>query len=268
MSKTGICFSGGGARGAYQLGALKALEEMGIFQQTTAYSGSSIGSVNACMVATRGIDETFEIWKSITPGMLQSTEHFFRRLIKERFELIDNGLFTIKELKLLLDEKLDFEELKKHEVYITISEGGPIDTGFLGLVKSSYAHFVHKDEKSVYIPVSGLESDDFNKIILASCSIPIVFPGIKINDHKYYDGGLFDNVPVKPLVESGCYKIIVLHLHRINYVDKDKYPGVTFHEIKHRHSLGGILNFDAERAIKTYELGYADATAYFEEHQF
>jgi len=59
MNKVGLCFSGGGARGAYQIGAVKALVELGIFSHIQVFSGTSIGAVNACMVATKNIDQIY-----------------------------------------------------------------------------------------------------------------------------------------------------------------------------------------------------------------
>jgi len=194
---------------------------------------------------------------------LHSTESFFKRLLKERMELVDHGIFKINELRTLLQQNLDLEALRKKEVYIAISEGGSANTGLFGLIKASYQHYIKKDSKAVYIPIADQSEKDIYNFILASCSIPIIFPGIQINDRKYYDGGVYDNVPVKPLVESGCDTIIVLHLLKFNFVDKGKYPGINFCEIKHKHSLGGILNFDHEQAKKTYQLGYLDTLAYF-----
>lgn len=264
MNKIGLCFAGGGARGAYQIGAVKALEEMGIFQHVSVFSGTSIGAVNACMVATKSIDEIYELWKNITPDMLHSTESFFKRLIKERMELADNGIFEINVLRELLQQHLNLEKLRKKKVYIAISEGGAADTGIFGLLKASYRHYVKKDSKVVYIPIARQKKPDIYNFILASCSIPIVFSGISINDRKYYDGAVYDNVPVKPLIDAGCDTVIVVHLHKFNFFDKAKHPGINFYEIKHKNSLGGILNFDPEQAEKTYQLGYQDTIAFFQ----
>ena len=56
MKKLGIAFAGGGARGAYQIGAWKALKEAGIDQQISVYSGASVGSLNAAMFAMGDYD--------------------------------------------------------------------------------------------------------------------------------------------------------------------------------------------------------------------
>ncbi|MBN2504611.1 MAG: patatin-like phospholipase family protein [Bacilli bacterium] len=266
MPKIGLCLAGGGARGAYQIGAAKALEEKGVFNQISAFSGTSIGAVNACMLATKGVDETYEIWKAIDHEVLQSTEGFFRRLLKERLEFVENGMYTIDELRKLLNKHLNYDELRKREVYVTISEGGSEDTGFYGLLKASFDHYFKKQRKSVHVRIEDQTEEFIRELILASCSIPIVFSPIRIAGKKYYDGGIYDNVPVEPLVSAGCDVIIVIHLHKLNFIDKSKYPDTHFIEIKHKHSLGGILNFDPDQTEKTYEYGYADIIMHFEQH--
>ncbi len=266
MEKIGLCLAGGGARGAYQIGAAKALEEMGILQRISAFSGTSIGAVNACMLATKSVDETYSVWSSINHDVLQKTEGFFKRLIKERLDLIDNGLFTINELRKLLNEHLEVEKLRDKEVYVTMSEGGNTDQGFSSLLKSSFDHYFRKQKKSVHVRIADQGKEMIHDLILASCSIPIIFPPIEIAEHKYYDGGVYDNVPVKPLVDAGYDRIIVIHLHRINFLDKSKFPETKFLEIRHKHSLGGILNFDPEQTRKTYEYGYADTINFFHEN--
>jgi NTE family protein len=83
---------------------------------------------------------------------------------------------------------------------------------------------------------------------------------------KFYDGGVFDNTPVKPLVENGCDEIIVIHLHKNrSQVRKEDYPNVTFHEIRHSKAreLGRILKFSKKQTKQLYQYGYEDAKNYF-----
>lgn len=70
MNKLGICLSGGGARGAYQIGALKALEELGILQKASAFSGASIGAVNVTFAAIGSLDLAMDIWFNVPEAPL------------------------------------------------------------------------------------------------------------------------------------------------------------------------------------------------------
>ena len=49
----GLVLSGGGAKGAYEVGVWQALEEAGIASNITAISGTSVGAINAALFATR-----------------------------------------------------------------------------------------------------------------------------------------------------------------------------------------------------------------------
>lgn len=265
MSKIGLCLSGGGARGAYQIGACQALEDLHIFQEISAFSGTSIGSVNASLVATMKPSEVREIWFSISPDLLKRTENTFKNIIKEKLEFKETGIYEIGELEKTLRNHLDLNKLKKSEVYITLSDGGEVNEGIFGLFRNSYQHYIKKDSKVIYAPLHEVSDDNLVfKEILASCSIPIVFAPTPLGGHQYYDGGVYDDVPVRPLIDAGCDTIIVVHLHRFHLFDKAKYPQITFHEIVSKQKLGGLLNFDPEQSKKIYEYGYSDTIKYFE----
>ncbi len=263
--KIGLCLAGGGARGAYQIGALKALDELGLLSKVNAYSGTSIGSVNACLAATLPVDEIKDIWFQLTHDLLKKTEGIFEKLRKEKLEFKETGIFEIEELENLLKKHLNVAVLKTKEVYVTLAEGGMNHEGIIGLLKSSYQHFIKKDRKVIYAAVNHKSVDDLSiyKQIIASCSIPIAFAPTISDKHQYYDGGVYDNVPVRPLVDAHCDRVIVIHLSKLSLFDPKKFPNVIIDEIKPKHHLGGILNFDGEKSRKLFEYGYTDTIAYF-----
>ncbi|MFA5467004.1 MAG: patatin-like phospholipase family protein [Candidatus Izemoplasmatales bacterium] len=268
MKKLGLCLSGGGARGAFQVGAFKALEELGILKLVSVYSGTSIGSVNASLISTKPVTEVERIWLSIEPDALSRSESLFKRIIKEKASFVDNGVYKIDELGAMIDLHLDFDLLRQKEVFITLSQGGFVDDGLFGLFKSSYQHYIKKETQAIYVPVKEHSNTEIKQMILASCSIPIVFPPVKLLDREYYDGGVYDNVPVKPLVDDGCDTVIVIHLHRLNFIDRSSFPGINIIEVKHRGTLGGYLNFEPERSQKLMNLGYQDTIEVLKKHSF
>lgn len=267
MNKLGLCLAGGGARGAYQIGVAKRLEELCILSQISAFAGTSIGSVNAVLLATRNVDEALTLWKDIDPSEIHTAESLFKRVMSEKIKIIDNGLFSIEALRGRLWREIDFGQARSKEVYVTVSDSGKAEDSFLGLFKSTYRHFVKKDSQAVYALLSDHNDEDIVDIIMASCSIPIIFPAVTINNRKYYDGGVYDNVPIEPLVQAGCDTIIICSLHLFHFYDLSKYPGVRFIEIRHPHSLGGVLNFDPNHAETCFRLGYEDAKLYFEKNE-
>lgn len=259
--KLGLAFSGGGARGAYQIGAVRALIELGIFEHVAAFSGTSIGAVNAAFVASTPIDAILRLWTSISPHDIQKSESWFDRLRNEKWKMADHGLFEIGKLKDVLEERLDVEAVKRHTVFVTLSEGGSVDSGLFGLFKTSYAHYAKRDSKVVYALLANEADRDVVPLILASCSIPVVFPAVVMGEKQYYDGGVYDNLPAEPLVQAGCDKIILIHLQLLEFLDKSRYPDVSIFELRHKGSLGGILHFEKNHAMALYERGYQDTMA-------
>lgn len=259
--KIGLAFAGGGARGAYQIGAARALRELGVLDRVSAFSGTSIGAVNAAFVASAPLEKILDLWSSISPQDIKKTESWFERLRTEKWRMAERGLFEIGKLKDMLETELDVRTLKQKTVFVTLSESGPVDSGLFGLFKTSYSHYVKGDSKVVYALLSNQEDSDIVPLILASCSIPIVFAAVSMGDKQYYDGGVFDNLPVEPLVQAGCDKIILIHLHLLEFLDKSRYPHLPIFELKHKGSLGGILHFEKNHAMAIYELGYRDLMA-------
>lgn len=256
--KIGLAFSGGGARGAYQIGVAKALQELGVLERIQCFSGTSIGAVNAAFVASAPLERVLHLWTSISPQDIKKTESFFERLRTEKWRMVDHGLYEIGKLKDVLQAELDIQAVKQTSVFVTLSESGPVDSGLFGLFKTSYSHYVKGDSKVVYALLSQQEDQDIVPLILASCSIPIVFPAVAMGEKQYYDGGVYDNLPVEPLIQAGCDKIILVHLQLLEFLDKSKYPNIAIFELKHKGILGGILHFEKSHAQSIHDLGYRD----------
>jgi NTE family protein len=266
MNKLGLCLSGGGARGAYQVGVCKALEELGYYNRVEVFSGTSIGAVNASLLATSSIDDVKKIWVEFPEASFDYIDNLMKMLRARDFSFLKNGLVDIHNLEELLDENLKIDKLKDSEVYVTLSPAGLPDEGTLGILKSSFSHYLRGNKKVIYSPLHMQKREDIHKQIIASCSIPIVFPAVKLNGKQTFDGGLYDNIPIKPLVDAGCDTVIVINLQKIIRFNPKKFPGIHIIEIKPKKSLGAILNFDHNQSRTRYELGYEDAMTYFKEN--
>lgn len=159
----GITLSGGGARGLAHIGVLKALEEKGI--QPDVISGASAGAiVGALYAAGKTPDEIFDIAK----------ESNLFKLLKVNF--MSRGFANLKYLKQVLEENIahdNFDALTT-PLYISISNLG---------------------KGEVEIRSNGKLFD----VVVASCSIPIVFSPVEIDNQIYVDGGLLMNMPAQPI---------------------------------------------------------------------
>ena len=64
----GLVLEGGGGKGAYHIGAVKALQEMGI--EIGGVAGVSVGALNGAMIVQGDTDRAYELWYNIDPSMV------------------------------------------------------------------------------------------------------------------------------------------------------------------------------------------------------
>jgi NTE family protein len=174
----GLVLSGGGMRGIAHIGAIKALEEYGIFP--THIAGASAGAVVGALYAY-GYDwqEMLKFFKSI---QIMDIKKY--ALNKPGF--IDAEKFY-SDFKVFLKED-NFESLKK---MLTIT-----------------ATNILNGELEIF------NKGELIKPVLASAAFPGVFAPVKIKDSYYIDGGTLNNFPIEPLKKM-CDKIIGVYVNGI-----------------------------------------------------
>lgn len=179
MTNYALILSGGGARGIAHLGVIQALGEHDI--KPTAISGTSAGAIVGAFYAS-GYTPT-EILDIICKTK------FFKLL---RPALSTSGLLQIDSLGQMFQEYLadSFEDLK---IPLTIN-----------------ATNLDKGETTFFS-----EGELIKPILAASC-IPAVFKPIKINGHRYVDGGMLNNLPVEPFLNTS-HKMIGIHTNPIDH---------------------------------------------------
>lgn len=178
----GIALGGGGARGFAHLGVLQALKEKGI--EPDIISGVSAGAiVGAYIAAGKQPREVLEIMKQYNfSGMAKLTR-------------LKNGLLSLSKMKSNLDSHIKVKKIQD------------LDLPFIITVSNMLAGKVEYISKG---PLS--------KLVQASASIPILFKPVEYKGSLYNDGGIFDNLPVKPLKEK-CKKIIAVSISPIQKID-------------------------------------------------
>jgi NTE family protein len=181
--KIGLVLSGGGARGFAHLGVIEALNEAGIFPDVI--SGTSAGALVGVLYADGYSSK--EIYKLMNTG---SRLDFMRPVLPREGLLQISGILKI--LKANLRSK-EFNELKI-PLFVAATD---LNNG-----------------KAVYFS----EGDLFDPVI-ASASIPVLFQPVKINDISYVDGGVMDNMPIKP-IEDKCEILIGSFVNPIGYMEK------------------------------------------------
>lgn len=161
--KTGIVFSGGIAKGAYQIGFCKALENHN-FIQILAISSASIGVLNGYALSVGKISEAEDLWKNVN---IKGYKQIYNKIFKS---------------KLIYDL---IEELHSESDKLNIT------------LYSSF--WTPPTIKPKYISLKSLDGKSRLDYLKASVSLPPIMKPVIIDDVKFYDGAIVDNTPISPL---------------------------------------------------------------------
>lgn len=244
--KWGLVLAGGGGKGAYQVGAYKAIVEAGLDKNIVAMSGASVGTLNMALFDMDDIEMTQSVWKSISPNQFLEVELEKMFDGKEGF-ISRDGLLQIIEGYINRD-KLSCE---KRSMYAALSR---------------YIDAVTEEAVSEYVRINELDYETVKSVLLASSALPFVYEPVKIGNYIYRDGGLTDNLPIKPLYDEGIRDFIVIMLSPNTKIDYNRFPGANFFEIRPSRDLGdlisGTLDFSSDGANIRMEMGYAETKRY------
>lgn len=239
----GLVLGGGGAKGAYQVGVLKALKEYKLLKYVDYVSGTSIGALNAMKVLENDIEGAIDIWTNVNKDIALSRSSIMTKLRTK-------SIFSRDGFKTLANEKIDLEKVSKSK-------------------KKCYILATPVSKKIVDAPteflVNGRSREDILSYLLASSAIPIVFEPVTINGIKYVDGFGVSNTPIETLKNKGCNVIFVVPLKESS--DAYKYSDdntliVDFVSITNNQGLkDGTLDFVSSRCIQRMDNGYKVAKA-------
>ena len=279
MEGTGLVLAGGGGKGIYQIGMIKSLIEAGLMNDIVAVSGTSIGGVNAVLfsegLAEGGLDRVVsqmeEAWNDIDykvffntdPTGLKSGDSHFSRNATEK--LID---------KYLNYSLFNSENVKTIPTYVTAAECPPeivtsehITDEELKLLTSASVEDTYKLYEARYFSLQNKSNDFIKSAVLATTALPVIYNPVKVEERLYIDGGVKDNIPIKPLYELGIRRFIVIELTTESEIKNiEEYADAEIIDILPSHELGrllsGTMNFDSEDLAVKKELGIRDGRRY------
>ena len=246
----GLVLAGGGARGAYQIGAWKALKEAGV--KIKAVAGTSVGALNGALICMDDIEQAEKIWHEMTFSKVMDIddelmerlfhgEGKFREVFSELKATIKNGGVDITPLRKLIHELIDEEKIRKSEIEFF-------------LVTFSLTDFKKLDLSKEDIPEGMLE-----ELLLASAYL-FGFKNEKLHGKRYLDGSVVNNVPIDSLVNRGYSDIIVIRIMGFGREPKVEIPEEgSLYEIEPRVSLGNTIEFEGKRSQQNMKIGYFDA---------
>ena len=257
----GLVLSGGGARGAFQVGVYeRLLEDPRFAARPAVLSGTSAGGINAALIAAgKSPREMLQFWKSIAddPPVTASAAFFgsaLRTLARLSLEEAARWLGTTQPLRAFLHRVRNHRSLRPGNVLALwveflltarfelvsrflegIREPFVVDTAPLrarlidvfggervpnrGVRLSLNTVDAHSGRvvRFVTAPAPVTRSADYIVVdaitvdmVLASASIPLLFPPVRVGTHLLWDGGLLVNTPLAPAVALGAEEIVTV----------------------------------------------------------
>ena len=247
--KKAVCFAGGGSKGAYQIGAWKALEELG--ERFDIATGTSIGAINAGFYVQHDFDAALDMWASLKADTIMANginlEKSFEAIISQRDQIIPF-------LKTYISQKgadiTPFHNMMRH--YFNPQKFFSSDVDY-ALITVKFPSMDPVEIRKADI----IDRENGWQWLAASCACFPVFPVMEIDGQSYIDGGYYDNIPVASAFKLGAESVVVIDLKtENNHEGYIKHPRVTY--IKPTRDLGTFLNFDREVLDRSIKLGYND----------
>lgn len=247
----GLVLEGGGAKGAYQIGAWKALKEAGV--NIKGIAGTSVGALNGALICMDDFENAKKIWESISYSKVMKVDDI------QMGELLEGNLPMGEFIKLAIqtmkDGGVDITPLK--ELIANCVDPQKI----LQSDKEFYVLTFSVDEmKELEVDMKTQEPELIPDFLLASAYIFPLFKNEKLHGKMFVDGGIINNVPLDPLINRGYKDIIMLRIFGVGRERKVKIPeDTTILSIEPRVDLGNIIEFDADKSRRNMRVGYYDA---------
>ena len=256
MTKIALYLAGGGARGSYQAGALKAIHEILNVRKIPFHtiSGVSVGSVNAAVLAqfaddfSAGVSKLEQLWADIHCDKIFSSSNYelsksvLRNLSNTVIKQRQSGyLLSTDPLQQFINDNISFEAI---EAQIA---AGHVKT--LEIIShcyesqqtiSFYQHYQETFEDWYYPRHISQRATLKMEHVLASSALPLFFPTVRIDDLHYGDGSMGLVFPLRGAIRFQVEKILILGT-RQQFVPEDP-EHLRNGDIGFAHILGSMLN--------------------------
>lgn len=250
----GLVLSGGGTKGAYQVGVWKALQELGI--NIKAIVGASIGALNGALFLQDDFNSVVKMYENIKIDDIMKVNGVDSN--KNIFDVSNIFNLATDYTKQKGIDNAPLREMIKQYINMDKLYNSDIDFGLVTYsVKNKTALQKFKNE----IPKEQME-----EYLLASSCFPIFKPQV-IDGEEYFDGGLYDNSPSNMLIEKGYKNIIIADIEGIGFSKKTVNKDVYVKVLSPSEDIGGTFEFNHERILNNIKLGYLDTMRSFNKLQ-
>lgn len=244
--KTAIVLSGGGAKGAYQIGVWKALRKLKI--KYDVVTGTSVGALNGVMMVQNDYHTAKRVWSNIDYETVFNNE--FKNIDESPHvtyikQFVMAGGIDIANLKSLLDRVYNKKKFYSSKVDF-------------GLVVYNLSN-----KKEELLDKKSINPNHLKDFVIASASCYPAFKTKIIDGDKYIDGGYYDNLPINLAIDLGADRIIAVDLKAPGIRQKQKNMNVDLIKICPNNDIGWFLEFDKNLARRSINYGYNDTMKIF-----
>ncbi len=234
-----LVLAGGGAKGSYQIGVWKALEELG--WKPDIITGTSIGSLNGALLAQGSYEVARSMWLTVAEGDIITLpqDDSLPNLSAFVQDVIRSGGLDVSPLEKIVNSELDETRLRQ----------GDIKFGLVTVEK--------KTMKACELSVDEIPEGQLADYLLASAAC---FPALRprtIDGKKFIDGGYRDNMPFNLAQRMGATELVTVDINGIGFTRPNR-TGLPTIEIHCYWDLGDLLTVNRERSERNMELGYND----------
>ena len=184
----GLVLSGGMAKGAYQVGALRALSKFIPLEDIKYISCASVGVLNGYAFATGNLDCAEQIWKNVCND----------------------------DTRLLVNQVLKSSMLQQNIAKLYDPDHKLSSSFYCSLFDTTHLNIVYKDLATV-------QTEQIPQYLKASVAMPIYNKAVQIDKTAYFDGAMIDNIPVFPLLKHNLDYIICVYFDDTCYKFENTY---------------------------------------------
>ncbi len=173
----GLVLSGGMAKGAYQIGVLRALGSFIPPHEIKYISCASVGVLNGYAYATGALDEAEDMWKHLCEG--NDTRYFITQILRSSM-------------------------LQQNIARLYAPDRQLSASFYCALLDFNHRNIVYKD-------LSTVDHDKIPLYLKASVAMPVYNRSVSVDGTSYFDGAMVDNIPVYPLLKHNLDYIICVY---------------------------------------------------------
>ncbi|HEY5776799.1 MAG TPA: patatin-like phospholipase family protein [Xanthomonadales bacterium] len=225
---TALILPGGGARGAYQVGVLKALAELrtGADNPFPVICGTSAGAINAAVLASHahefstGVERLEQFWRSMYCARVYRTDAWtvFKSGMRFALTLLSMGLIKTDPrafldntpLRRFLQNTLHLEGIQTALETGALRGVAVTASGYTSATATSYFQAQEDIDGWQRTRRKGLAAKLNINHLLASAALPIIFPAERIGNEYFGDGGMRMVAPLSPAIHLGANRIMVI----------------------------------------------------------